>query len=86
MVCHHIDWDGLQILIDAKNGHENLTYKCLLCDTIFNQEEYKDIIKAINEKKKDNTLRFYRTPKGQIHEEEECPDDKVCDIHSGLLL
>ena len=43
MVCHHIDWDGLQILIDATQGHENLTYKCLLCDTIFNQEEYKDI-------------------------------------------
>lgn len=82
MVCHHIDWDGLQIVIDAREGHEHLTYTCFLCDMKFTPEEYKDIIKAIKEKKKDNTLKFYRTPKGQTHIEEECPDNKECPIHS----
>lgn len=81
MVCHHIDWDGLQIKVATPNGQANPLYFCLLCNSDITSEQYKDIIKEINEKKKKNTLRFYRTPKGQDHVLEECVDKKKCPIH-----
>ena len=83
MTCHHIDWSGLQILIDATKGGGELTYKCLLCETDFVEEEYKDLIKTIREKKEDDTLKFWRTPKGREHELAECVDTDHCPIHEG---
>jgi len=81
MACHHIDWDGLQITVNTMRGQSNPTYHCLLCNTDFNPEQYSDVIKSIREKKKNNTLTFYRTPKGKTHTEEECVDKRKCDIH-----
>jgi len=79
--CHHIDWDGLQIKVITVNGYSNPSYQCLLCNKEFDPEQYKDVIKSIREKKKNNTLTFYRTPKGKTHTEEECVDKRKCDIH-----
>ena len=79
--CHHIDWDSLQIIVGTLRGQENPTYHCLLCDKDLSSEDYKDTIKRIKKHKEDNTLRFYRTPKGETHTEEECVDKRKCDIH-----
>ena len=84
--CHHIDWAGLQILIDASKGERNLSYKCLLCEKIFDQEEYSELIKELRQKKEDHKLDTWRTPKGETHTEEDCPNTKECEIHTGGIL
>ncbi len=85
MGCHHIDWDGLQIKVDTRNGQANPTYHCILCDTTFDPEQYSDIIKKIREKVKDHSLTYYRTPKGKDHTKEECVREDKCPIHGGNL-
>lgn len=79
--CHHIDWDNLQIVVGTLRGQTNPTYHCLLCDKEVSPEDYKETLKQIKKHKEDNTLKFYRTPNGDVHTEEECVDKKKCDIH-----
>ncbi len=86
MTCHHIDWDGLQIKVATPNGQANPIYFCILCDRELPAEEYKETIKTINKHKKNNTLRFYRTPKGKDHPISECVNEKLCPIHGGEVI
>ncbi len=83
LTCHHIDWSGLQVKVDVRNGQRNPTYECLLCNVIMNEEEYKEVIKTIREKKEDDTLKFWRTPKGKEHILEECVKPEDCFVHEG---
>ncbi len=83
MTCHHIDWGGLQIKVDVSNGQLDPTYTCILCEKEMKEPEYKDLIKILREKKEDNTLRFWRTPKGKEHILEECVEPKQCFVHEG---
>ncbi len=81
MQCHHIDYSGLQIHIDVRNGRDKPIFTCILCDTVFDEKQYGKVIKAINERIKNNTLTSYRTPNGKTHTEEDCVDKRKCDIH-----
>lgn len=79
--CHHIDYGGLQINIDVRAGTEHAVYTCILCEKIFDEKQYKDVIKEINKQRENNTLTFYKTPNGKTHTEEDCVDKKRCNIH-----
>lgn len=79
--CHHIDYGGLQINIDVRNGRDKPIYTCLLCEKTFDEKQYGDVMKEIKKHKEDHTLTFYRTPNGKTHTEEDCVDKKRCDIH-----
>lgn len=81
MECHHIDYNGLQIHIDVRNGRDKPIFTCILCDTVFDLEQYGKVIKSINERVKNHTLTPYRTPNGKTHTEEDCVDKRKCDIH-----
>jgi hypothetical protein len=83
MTCHHIDWSGLQIKVDTRNGQRSPTYECLLCNVVMNPDEYKDVIRTIKEKKEEDTLKFWRTPKGKEHTLEECVKPEDCFVHEG---
>lgn len=83
MNCHHIDWAGLQILVNTDNGQDKPTYKCLLCEKVMQPDEYKEVIETIKEKTEDDTLKFWRTPKGKEHTLEDCVDTEKCFIHEG---
>jgi hypothetical protein len=67
--CHHIDWDGLQILFHAKKDPP--IYECLICKEILTPEEYVELIEIIREKKKDDSLNEWRTPRGEPLSEED---------------
>lgn len=79
--CHHIDWSGLQMVVKTPNGPLEPTFTCFLCDVVLDKDEYKELVDVIKQKKKDNVLDFWRTPKGKEHTLEDCPDEKKCDIH-----
>jgi hypothetical protein len=85
MTCHHIDWSGLQIVVRTVNGPTNPTYTCLLCQTVLDGDSYRELIDTIKEKKKNDTLKFWRTPKGEEHVREDCPDEERCDLHGDGL-
>ena len=68
-ICHHLDWDNLQILVDSRR--EPHTYKCILCTKEFNEKEYKEIIRELAKKVKDHTLDEWRTPNGDLQKVEE---------------
>ncbi len=83
MTCHHIDWSGLEIKSDTRNGADNPTFKCLLCNVVMSHEEYQKVMITIGEKIEDNTLRFWRTPNGKEHTLEDCVKPDECFIHEG---
>ena len=68
-ICHHVDWDNLQIVV---NGRTNpATYRCILCDKEFNEKEYKDMLKELKQKVKDRKFDEWRTPNGELQKVEE---------------
>jgi len=71
-ICHHIDFDNLQIVVNNRRGQEQSTYRCLLCEKEFNENEYKEMIKELRKKNKDHKLDEWRTPNGnlQVNEDE----------------
>lgn len=79
--CHHIDYGGLQINIDVRNGRESPVYTCILCEKIFDEKQYTEVIKEIKKQRENHTLTFYKTPNGKTHTEEDCVDKKRCNIH-----
>jgi len=70
-ICHHIDFDNLQIVVNNRRGQEQSTYRCMLCDKEFNEKEYKEMIKELRKKSKDKRLDEWRTPNGDLQKVEE---------------
>lgn len=70
-ICHHIDFDNLQIVVNNRGGQEQSTYRCMLCDKEFNEKEYKEMIQELRKKSKDHKLDEWRTPNGDLQKVEE---------------
>jgi len=68
-ICHHIDWDNLQILVDGRQ--EPHVYRCILCNKEFSEKEYKEMIQELRKKSKDHKLDEWRTPEGNLQKVEE---------------
>ena len=70
-ICHHLDWDNLQIVVDSRRGQDASTYRCILCDKKFDEKEYKEMIKELKQKMKDHKFDEWRTPNGNLQKVEE---------------
>lgn len=85
MTCHHIDWSGLQIKVSTTRGQLDPDYFCILCQQNISPKDYKHALEEIKKHVKDNTLRFFRTPKGKTHDIGECVEEKKCPIHGAVF-
>ncbi len=81
MECHHIDYSEMQIHVDVRKGREKAIFTCILCDSVFDEKQYKEVLKEIKKHMDDHTISFYKTPNGKTHTEEDCADKRRCPIH-----